>query len=380
MALPAEIRRRRLWALAAVAGVAAGLGAAIGASKDSEDPGPTAATALPSQCAGEGPQGVRRAAGQMVMARIEADAGRNLRTAAEEGAIGGVIVFPPPEASDGQVKRAIARVQGAAADGGHPPLLVATDQEGGEVKRFLDGPPTLAPAEIAAAGGESEAERQGAETGRYLAQLGINVDLAPVLDVPSSSVSFLGSRTFGSDPETVARLGVAFARGLESAGVAATAKHFPGLGQAPANTDFSEATVTAPRSALRAGLGPFEAAIAAGVPLVMVGHSAYPAFGAQGPASLDRGIVDGRLRDRLDFEGVTITDDLEAGAIAATAGPKDAVVEAVEAGEDVLLFAQDSEPIAVEPIAKAVVAGRLDPTLVRGACERITALKDSLGA
>jgi beta-N-acetylhexosaminidase len=379
MAPPAEIRRRRLRALAAVAGVAAVLGAVAGGGGDSEEPAPGAST-LPPECAQEGPDGLRRAAGQMVMAKVEASASRDLQRAAETGAIGGVIVFPPPDAGTGAVSDAIERLQDAAAQGSQPPLLVATDQEGGEVKRFLEGPPTLAPAEIAAAGGEAEAERQGAETGRYLAGLGINVDLAPVLDVPGSPVSFLGSRTFGADPQTVAKLGVAFARGLESAGVAATAKHFPGLGSADVNTDFSESTVAAPRSALRAGLEPFEAAIAAGVPLVMVGHAAYPAFGAQGPASLDRGIVEGRLRDRLGFEGVTITDDLGAGAIAAAASPKDAVLEAVDAGEDILLFAQESDPNAVEPIAKAAEAGGVDPALVRGACERIVGLKNSLGA
>jgi beta-N-acetylhexosaminidase len=376
MAVPAEIRRRRLGALAVVAALAAVVGAIAGSGGDSGEEG--GSSSLPPQCAGSDAEGIRLAAGQMVMVRLEASATQGLRRAAKHGEIGGVVVFPPPGTSPAAVRRAIERLQAQARAGGQPPLLVATDQEGGEVKRFLDGPPTLSPAEIGAEGSEREAERQGAETGRYLAGLGINVDLAPVIDVPSEAGSFLGSRTFGSDPESVAQLGAAFIRGLDSAGVAATAKHFPGLGLAPANTDFSGSVVTAPRPALRSGLEPFRAAIDAGVPLVMVGHAAYPAFGSQGPASLDRGVVDGRLRERLGFEGVAITDDLGAGAIEAVATPKQAVLEAVEAGEDVLLFALDSEPNAVEPIAKAVAARRLDGGLVSGACARISALKDSV--
>jgi beta-N-acetylhexosaminidase len=379
MAVPAEIRRRRLAALAALAGISAIAGAAVGSGAGGNDEGDPA-SAMPPQCAQAGGDGIRRAAGQMVMVRLSSAAGRDLRRAARLGEIGGVVAFPAPGAAPDDVRRAIERLQAQAGAGGHPPLLAATDQEGGEVKRFLEGPPTLAPAEIAGSGGEGEAERQGADTGRFLAGLGVNVDLAPVLDVSGSSGSFLGSRTFGSNPEAVGRLGVAFARGLESAGVAATAKHFPGLGLAPANTDLGESVVSAPRSALRAGLKPFEAAVAAGVPLVMVAHAAYPAFGAQGPASLDRGIVEGRLRERLGFPGVTITDDLGAGAIAAAESPNDAVIEAVEAGEDILLFAETSKPNAIEPIAKAVAAGRLDADLVRGACARIAALKREYAA
>jgi beta-N-acetylhexosaminidase len=373
MASGAEIRRRRRAALAVLAGAAAVAGAAVGSGGDGEPE--EASAALPAQCAEPGSDGVRRAAGQMVMVRAGAEPGKALLRAAERGAIGGLIAFPPPDAPLARVRGAIERLQAAAADGGLPPLLVATDQEGGEVKRFFEGPPTLAPDEMSS---EAEAERQGAETGRFLADLGINVDLAPVLDVPGSAGSFLGSRAFARDPATVARLGLAFARGLEGAGVAATAKHFPGLGAAPANTDFGESVVTAPRPALRAGLEPFEEAVAAEVPLVMVSHAAYPAFGAQGPASLDRGIIEGRLRDRLGFDGVTITDDLGAPAIAES--PADAAVAAVKAGEDVLLYAKTAEPEAVEAIAAAVTAGRLDPGLVRGACARVAELKASLGA
>jgi beta-N-acetylhexosaminidase len=199
-----------------------------------------------------------------------------------------------------------------------------------------------------------------------------------VLDVPASGASFLGSRTFGDDPETVARLGLAFIRGLASAGVAATAKHFPGLGLAPANTDFAPATVEAPRPALRAGLEPFTQAIAAGVPLVMIGHAAYPAFGSPGPASLDRGVVKRRLRERLGFTGVAITDDLGAASIEAIADPKEAVLDAVEAGEDILLFASESDPNAVEPIANAVASGRIEADRVRQACARVAALKETV--
>src|SRR5688572_15970150 len=119
MAPPAEIRRRRLWALAALAGVAAVLGAVAGGGGDSEEPEPGAST-LPPECAQQGPDGLRRAAGQMVMVKLEASASRDLQRAAETGAIGGVIVFPPPEAGTGAVRDAIERLQDAAAQGSQP--------------------------------------------------------------------------------------------------------------------------------------------------------------------------------------------------------------------------------------------------------------------
>ena len=216
---------------------------------------------------------------------------------------------------------------------------MAIDQEGGEVKRLPSLPPDRSPAEIGRAG-EPAAAAEGPATGRALRALGIDVDLAPVLDVPSVDGAFIASRAFSVDPGRAAACAVAFGTALQAEGVAATAKHFPGLGMAVANTDLDPSPVDASRAELEAGLAPFEAAIDAGFELVMVSNATYPAFDPDRPASLSRRIVDGVLRERLGFEGAVITDDLGAGGIAgAGIDEATAAVESARAGADLLLFA-----------------------------------------
>ena len=200
------------------------------------------------------------------------------------GQIGGVVLFSEnfgpagPAALD-------AELQAAARAGGNPPLLIAIDQEGGIVKR-LPGAPTLAPGEMST---PAVAAAQGQATAKNLSRFGISMDLAPVLDVGHGG--FITPRTFGSTPQVVATRGTAFARGLAAGRVAATAKHFPGLGYARVSTDASSVVVGASRSALLADLLPFRTAIRSGVPLVMVSTAAYPALGATEPAALSATIV-----------------------------------------------------------------------------------------
>src|SRR3954464_12801226 len=187
-----------------------------------------------------------------------------------------------------------------------PPLLIAIDQEGGGVKR-LPGPPEEAPSQMRSA---AVAFASGRATGRYLHGLGIGVDLAPVLDVPVSPYAFIYARAFSTDPATVSANGVAFAQGLGNGGVAGTVKHFPGLGRLGRSTDYGSGKVAASRTALAArDLAPFRAAIAGGVPLVMVGTAVYPAYDRV-PAACSPAIVNGLLRGTLGFRGVTMSDDL----------------------------------------------------------------------
>src|SRR4051794_19070829 len=142
------------------------------------------------------------------------------------GEIGGVVLFAD-NGGPTQIRRLVARLQGAARTGGQLPLLIAIDQEGGVVKR-LPGPPTITPRAMTS---PASARAQGAATAAYLRRFGITVDLAPVLDVPAQQRSFILPRAFGRSPATVASHGVAFANGLVAGRVAATAKHFPGLGR-----------------------------------------------------------------------------------------------------------------------------------------------------
>jgi beta-N-acetylhexosaminidase len=194
---------------------------------------------------------LERLVGQKIMTGIDGAApGASLLGRVRAGEVGGVILFGQNTTSTAQVARTVAELQTAAKAGGNPPLLIATDQEGGMVKR-LPGPPDVAPAEM---GSAADARSEGAATGAYLRRLGVDVDLAPVLDTPNAPSSWLGTRAFSRDPEINARLGPAFVAGLQSAHVAATAKHFPGLGTARATTDTADVVLTSSKQALSARL------------------------------------------------------------------------------------------------------------------------------
>jgi beta-N-acetylhexosaminidase len=291
------------------------------------------------------------------------------------GEVGGVILFGGNIASDAAARSLVSQLQAAAAAGGNPPLLVAVDQEGGPVRRLPDGPPPDAPAQMRTA---AEAGAQGAAAGSFLKRLGIDVDLAPVVDTPPPDGNFLGTRAFGSDPWANAARGAAFIRGLQRHGVAATAKHFPGLGTAGANTDVAHVWIKTPKRALDARLAPFAAAVRAGVDLVMVSNAGYRAYDASGrPAVLSRPIVTGLLRDRLGFDGVVISDAMEAPGPQGYASPN---AKALAAGVDVVLYTSEAGGrTAYGELLAAARSGELPLSTLRAANARIAALKQRLG-
>ena len=320
-----------------------------------------------------------RLAGQLVMSPLAGTRpGASLLARIRAGQLGGVILFGPNIRSLERLRELTAQLQLAAAAGGNPPLLVAVDQEGGPVRRLRFAPPALSAQAMGRAGSASAVRTAGAATGRALRAAGVNLDLAPVADVPSSPRSFLGSRAFGRDPALVASLAAAFVDGVQSMGVAATAKHFPGLGTAAASTDLHRVVIRTPRAELLARLAPFRAAITAGVDLVMVSNAAYQALDGSGlPAVLSASIVDGLLRDTLGFHGVVITDTLSAPGPAAYA---EAAVRTIEAGGDIVLYAT-SETEAARGYASLLAAagsGRLSRARLEESYARIAALKRRL--
>jgi beta-N-acetylhexosaminidase len=370
----AAARRRRLVALGAIAAAAAVGGAIVGAGGDDEDRSPTAAPALtcPTRIAAN----PRRLAGQMLIVRMEAAATEGLRRRVRRGAIGGVILFPPAGTRASELRREIASLRQAAERAGVLQPLVMIDQEGGEVKRLPSLPPDRPPPSLGA-GGEATAFDEGRATGAELAAIGIDVDLAPVLAVPTSADAFIASRAFGSEPAEVARTGVAFGEGLQAAGVAATAKHFPGLGGATVNTDLAPSTIEETRAERRSALEPFRAAIAGGLDLVMVASAAYPAYDPQRIASRSPRVIEGLLRRRLGFDGAVVTDDLGAQALVqAGIGEAEAAVGAAQAGADLLLFAQSSGGAAGKALARALRRGELEREVLIGACARASALRE----
>jgi beta-N-acetylhexosaminidase len=187
--------------------------------------------------------------------------------------------------------------------------------------------------------GPGFSRRQGRLTGRYLAALGINVDLAPVLDVERpGSVMGGEQRSFGASAAKVSATAVPFAVALQAAGVAATGKHFPGLGAASVDTDVGVERIDLPERALRSvDEAPFGGFAAAGGKLVMISSAIYPAFSPR-PAAFAPEIASGELRQRLGFDGVSITDELGAAAAKAFGSPQRVARAATAAGTDLLLF------------------------------------------
>jgi beta-N-acetylhexosaminidase len=252
--------------------------------------------------------------------------------------------------------------------------IVAVDQEGGPVRRVPWAGPEL-PAPAQAAAGSIHADAMAAA--RELRMAGITVSLAPVADVPSVRGAALGRRAFGRDPETVSRAVRASIRGWRAGGVATAAKHFPGIGGAPSNTDDAIVTIRRSRNALGlVDLPPFEAAVAEGVPLVMVGHALYPALDRVRIASQSRAIVHGLLREELGFRGVIVTDSMEARASLATGSIAEVSERAVRAGADLLLLTGRG---SYRPVYEHLLAvARRDPELrarVRESSARVLALK-----
>ncbi|MHB8243138.1 MAG: glycoside hydrolase family 3 N-terminal domain-containing protein [Solirubrobacteraceae bacterium] len=278
-----------------------------------------------------------RALGQLIIARFDGPSPSTaFLTRIRMGQIGGVILFADNVlASPSDTRTLIDELQAAAAAGSNPPLLIMTDQEGGEVKRLPWAPPALSPLAMTSV---DVAHAEGLATGRALRSIGVNVDLAPVADVKRVAGSFLGTRSFGTNSVTVGARACAFAEGLASEGVAFTLKHFPGLGRASTSTDEGPATIGAPASSLRGDYGAYRRCGADRGALVMISSASYPGLtGTSDPAVTSPEIYRNELPLATGSQPVTISDDLQAGAFAGIAAPAE---QAINAGLDLLLYAQ----------------------------------------
>jgi beta-N-acetylhexosaminidase len=303
---------------------------------------------------------------------------RWLLGAVRGGNVGSVILFAENLRSRSQSLTLTGALQRAARAGGNPRLLIATDQEGGQVKRVPGVEPTLSPPEMAATGQVSTASSQGQATGTGLRRWGINWDLAPVVDVPTSTHAFIWrqGRAFSFSAGTVARYASAFTGGLQSRGVAAAAKHFPGLGSATTDTDFDHLELHPTAAQRVAALKPYGTMIPAGVDSVMAAVAGFTAYDRSGTvAALSRPVITGLLRGRLGFSGVVITDALgsSTGHDERTAG-----VLAAAAGADILLYT-DSAPGELAALRSALSRDQLSRDEAIASYRRIIALKRRLG-
>jgi beta-N-acetylhexosaminidase len=295
--------------------------------------------------------------------------------------LGGVTLFRHlNEGAPEQVRALTGALQAAARAAGQPPLLVCADQEGGQLVALAGTTAFPGAMALGAAGDEGLARRVGVALGRELAALGVNVNYAPVCDVqvnPANPV--IGTRSFGERPELVARLAAAIVAGMQGAGVAATAKHFPGHGDTAADTHHGLGVLPHAAERLRAvELPPFAAAIRAGARLVMGAHLALPAltWRADLPATLAPELLRGLLRGELGFGGVVVSDALNMAGFGAGAAFAEGVVRAVAAGVDLLLLAEhnDSEA-AYGALLAAARDGRLNGDEIAASARRVLELK-----
>jgi len=297
--------------------------------------------------------------------------------------LGGVTVFGPNIADPAQLAELTARLGSAAVE-----PVIAIDEEGGDVTRIADlaGSPYPGNAALGAVDDVALTQAVYRALGADLAALGINVNLAPSVDVNTAADNpVIGTRSFGSDTELVARHATAAVTGLQACGVAACAKHFPGHGSTRTDTHDSVAVVHAPLALLaRRDLPPFAAAIAAGARAVMPGHLRVPELTGDLPASLSAAALTGLLRGELGFTGVIISDALEMRAVSGPFGMPEAAVLAVAAGTDLLCLGRDQDRLSYLAVRDALVtaaaSGRMPPARLEEAAGRVADLRAWIAA
>lgn len=333
--------------------------------------------------------------GQTLMLAVYANGyDANLDQALTQWHVGSAIIFPnynggPLEPTSRAGMQQLIHDLQTHAD---TPLLVATDEEGGAVDRlaFYYGP-TPSPQALAATGDPQQAYAQAQTDAQRLHALGINVDFAPLADV-SQGNGIDPSRTFGVTPSAVTTYAGAFLDGLQQHGVAGTLKHWPGLGASSGNPDFTLPTVTHTQAQLNAiDFASFRMLLPRQPAMIMVTHVIVPAYDAQAPASLSPILVQQELRGQLGYQGVVVTDAMDAQGLIAymsqqgyadpAQGIAEACVRAMLAGDDLIEapIEQDRLAAVVAAMTQAVASGRISQARLHEALHRIIKLKARMG-
>jgi beta-N-acetylhexosaminidase len=258
--------------------------------------------------------------------------------------VGGLILFKRNIIDLPQVAALIRRCQELALASSGYPLLVAIDQEGGPVQRLREPFPEMPSARQFGLAGPAAVTAAARQVAAQLRVLGVTINLAPVLDVPRNAECPLWERAYSTDPEVVARYGLAAIQGYEAGGVLPVVKHFPGLGATRLDSHLDLPTAVAGPEQRKIDLLPFRKAIATRIPGVMCAHVLVPEWDAL-PASLSRVATTTILRQQLGFSGLTFTDDLEMGAITRQWPVPQAAALAVAAGHDILLICEHFDNI-----------------------------------
>jgi beta-N-acetylhexosaminidase len=304
----------------------------------------------------------------------------DLRSMIRDLRVGGLILFKRNVSDPSQVTDLCHAAQAYAAESGNPPLMIAVDQEGGPVARL--GPPfTVFPGNraIGASRSEKAAKEFATVTARELKGVGITMNLAPVLDVaPPGFDSVMADRVFGEDPELVASLGKAMIETLQSNGIPATAKHFPGIGRTTLDSHADLPFLDTERQVLdETDLIPFRTAIRCGVEAVMLSHVVYKSLDGQWPASLSSVIAKDVLRETMGFGGITMTDDLDMGAIDKHFDIETAIGRISDADIDIALICHNRSKIesAYQAFVKAMGRSAESRRKATASVQRILNLK-----
>jgi beta-N-acetylhexosaminidase len=297
------------------------------------------------------------------------------------GEAAGVILFRRNIGSRAGLRAMLRRLQSVPRPSAlSDPLIVMIDQEGGQVKR-LSGAPRHSAGALGHIGSIKLARNEGIKAAHNLRLVGVNTNLAPVADVArAGSDEERTLRSYGSNPRKVAALAGAFTEGLHAGGVAATAKHFPGIGAARADADRVTPRIRLSKARLRAtDERPFRTLVGRNVELVMLANAVYPAFGSR-PVFLSPALAQDELRGRLGFSGVTMTDDLQTRSATRFGVPSRLAAPALRAGADLLLYASSyvGGAAAANAVASDLVAGRLSREDLQASLDRILSLRAGL--
>ena len=319
----------------------------------------------------------RDAVGQMFIVSMDGtEPNYYIQKMIQERNIGGVLLFDYNMESEEQTQSLIDSLQELSMQRELAiPLFVAVDYEGGEVQSapWVSAQPSAA--EVGSRADPQEARRIAERIGNELRRAGVNTDLAPVVDTGSGVA--IGSRSYGNDPDLVGRMGAAAVEGFEESGVVSAAKHFPNHGPALEDSHTGRPSIDHDRQTIaQRDLPPFQAAIEAGVPMVMVGHLVYPALDLDRPASLSPAMIK-LLREELGFDGVIVTDDLAMEGAKRGRTSAQAAVAAVATGVDLLIISgsPEEQAAAYDAVVAAVESGEIPREQIDASIERIRNVK-----
>lgn len=321
--------------------------------------------------------------GQVLMVGFSGKDPEGAAAAIRDLKVGGIIYFARNTGSVAETAALSQTLQDTAASSGNLPLLISVDQEGGPVVRLDKGLPLMpGPMSLGATGDPDLAFKVARAVGTQIRAAGINVNLAPVLDVndnPDNPV--IGVRSFGSDPALVETLGTASVQGFLSAGALPVGKHFPGHGNTSVDSHLDLPVLPHPLERLsEVELRPFKAAIRKGLPAIMTAHIIFKAIDPDLPATLSAPVLEGLLRRDLGFQGLIMTDCMEMNAISKYFGTARGAVMALKAGADMVLISHTPElqRQAYETILEAVRSGEVPLARLDEAVRRIISLKKAL--